>query len=158
MASKSNIQDANSLLILLQKKAEDNGLKPVISVAKFQSLLANMGSSLSTEQIQDMLNSGELSQYVKSSEDNTITLKTFEDKGDEFVDDSSFEDMGEGEEDIDAPLGNEGLPSDESHGEEFNAPNESPQPQSYDMDDDHVPWSENPVGTMAKRAASRAIR
>ncbi len=152
MAPKKNDQRLlNSLLsiiAMMQHKAKDRGLRPVITISKLTDLLKVAGMTVSYQQIVDLTKDPMIAGSVKDINKNQITLN---------IDGETEPEAPDVEEPTldQEPLGAE--PAPEPVGGEFGEePVPATQPAPYGQPEQQVTPGPNVVSQMAKRAASRA--
>ena len=77
-----------SIIALLRKKAEDKGLKPVISISKLSSLLQIGGLKVTYAQLKKMAKDPLIASYIKSINKNQVELRLDDSEEYESKDDS----------------------------------------------------------------------
>ena len=148
-----------TLLVFLKHRAEDKGLKPIITVAKLTDLLRGSGLKVSYQQLVNLSKDPAISSSIKSINKNQVELRLDDDEpsSSTMPEISNVEPEGQSEENMDG--------DDEYNPEDFAMPegeDEEPQEEQSEEGADYaVEPQEGPrqqqsiVSQMAKRAAAR---
>jgi hypothetical protein len=159
MPTQSNPLIKNKLLMILtflKHKAEEKGLKPIITVAKLTDMLRSGGLTITYQQLVDLSKDPTIASSIKSINKNQIELSL----GTDDASDASGLDlggMGQAPDQSAEPVQpEEGTGDEEYNPDDFAAGDEDQGNTGNEMDDEEpIRPQQSIVTAMAKRAAAR---
>jgi hypothetical protein len=148
-----------SVLSFLKHKANDKGIKPVISVTKLIDLLKTSGMTLTYQQLVDLTKDPTIAKSIKSINKSQVTIAL----GDEEPEEAPLEDLDNTEPSFEDNEGED----EEFNPDDFQAPDEEGFEEDFSNENNNSPEEseehnsrygseKSTVSCMAKRALSRA--
>ncbi len=134
-----------SIIAMMQHKAEDRGLRPVITIAKLQQLLEVAGVNVTYQQLVDLSKDPAIAPSIKSINRNQIVLNLGDEEPQE-PDSASTPPP--------PPADDNSIDSTEWIPDESDSSNETT--DTFDEPEEPVQQRKSIISQMAKRAASRA--